>query len=115
MAGLTELMLSNGERITLYTDANAVGSHIRCSKNLDATSGSPFKLRVSSNCMILDEIVTTTTAGECEVIANGNPTGKKITSDQRFVNSIANRKSYAPKFGFRKGVDYMFIARATYS
>ena len=106
-AGLTELLLTNGQKISIYTDVSPINVPLHVNMLGAGVATSPINFSVQSNCQIKDQITTTTTSGEVEVYANGQKTGKSISTDQRFLIS-QDRKKWIPRFGFRAGVMYQF-------
>lgn len=109
-AGLTTLVLSNGQRLTVYDGVgDAVGAQKRCSLIGDAGSTSPFGFVVNSKCFIQDIICLTTAGGEYEILKDGQRTGKKIPTDARFAFDTVNRIAHVPHYGFYPGVKYGFM------
>ena len=107
-AGLTEIFLTNGQKISVYTNASPLQVPVHCSMTGTAVAGSPIDFSVQNDCFIKDIVVTTTTAGELEVTRNHMRTGRKITTDQRYLIS-QDRKPFIPKLGFRAGQIYNLV------
>jgi hypothetical protein len=112
MAATTQtLFLSNGQTLSIYFSAGqVVNSNVRCSLTGDATASSPFTFSVLSPCTIRDIInPATAVLGEYEFLHNGVRTGKKITTDARWLSTLANRTTYVPRYQFVPGVTYSLI------
>ena len=112
MAATTQtLFLSNGQTLSIYFSAGqAVNSSVRCSLTGEATAASPFTFSVLTPCSIRDIInPATAVLGEYEFLHNGVRTGRKITTDARWLSTLANRQAYVPQMRFVPGVTYSIL------
>lgn len=107
-AGETRLFLTNGQVVSIYTDASPVGSPVRCSTMGTAGTTSPYDFTVESPCCIRDILTTTTTTGVLEVFANGVRSGRSFPTDQRWVVAN-NRAPNIPRICFTPGRKYRFV------
>ena len=105
------LFFSNGQTLDIYfTAGQAVNSNVRCSLTGAATATSPFTFSVLTPCSIKDIInPASAVLGEYEFVHNGVRTGKKITTDARWLSTLANRDIYVPRYRFVPGVTYSLI------
>ena len=109
-AGETTLYMNDGSTIDIYSDASAVGSPMHVSITGTATSTSPLFFKLGKTLTIEDMVCAShPTAGVLEIYRNGQRTNKFITTDARFVSTIAGRKKIVPKYTFQAGVKYSFV------
>lgn len=109
-AGETKIFFSNGQTLSVYTDASPVGSPLHCDIIGVAGATSPMNFVLQSPARIRDIQVTTTSAGLVEFYANGQRTYKQIPTDQRWLVTQAGRASYVPRnWTFRPGIKYSLL------
>lgn len=83
----------NGRRISVYQAANAaVGSYLPCETAGVATSTSSYEFSVpQGEVWQITDFTTGNTAGEFEVIVDGQPSGRYIPTDASRAPAAANR------------------------
>lgn len=109
--GSLKLMFENGQSCNIYfAGSDAVSTPLHCSMVGAAGSTSPFEWSVNGKTRLFDiTTVAGNTTGEFEFCANGQRTGVRIPTDQRWLNTQAGRKKYVPRVGFRPGVKYTCV------
>ena len=106
-AGSMDLLLSNGQKISVYVAAGqVVNSPLRMNIAGEAAATSPFTFSVLGNACINDIVNVTNASGEMEIIADGVRTGKKIPQDARFAIGQVGRDTSVFRYCFRPGVSY---------
>jgi len=108
-AGSHTFLLSNGQKIEVYTNSSIVGAPLHCSVSGTVTVTSPYIFTVDSVCSVVDFWVVTSTSGNIEIFADGKRSGKRYPIDQRFLITQANRANWIPRISFRPGVQYTLI------
>lgn len=98
------IIFSNRRRLSIYLAANvAVGTYLPCEINGAAVAGSPTSFRVPEDGMMAVDMITTETAGEFQIIADGVPTNRFIQVD---ASQAATAIRPPINLKFRRGVNY---------
>lgn len=103
------MKFSNGEVLNIYQAANvAVGTELPVNKNGAAVVGSQVYFKFKENVDLID-FYSANTAGQFEIVADDDPTGKMLVTDAAVAST--NNGRVTPRLTFRGGVQYKLLER----
>ncbi len=103
------LKFSNGQVLNVYLAANAaVGTYAPCELNGAAASTSQIYFKFKESVVLVDNYGSDT-AGQLEIVADDDPTGRFIITDAS-MSSTNSARVNVPRT-FRAGVTYKLLQR----
>lgn len=103
------LKFSNGEVLNVYQAANcAVGTELPVNKLGAAASTSQVYFKFKEPVELID-FYSANTAGQFEIVADDDPTGKMLVTDASVAST--NNGRVTPRLTFRALVQYKLIER----